>query len=549
MKEKITYIIGHKNPDTDSIASAIAYASLKQETGKKNYFPARAGKINPQTQYILSRLNIPHPRLISNLTPRVKTLMTESPIAVEENTSLWQALQIMNNNTFTMLPIINDEKKITSILHYNAFAQKMLKKMDPHIRTVIPTSIDLILNTLGGQNIYNINGDTIFQGRIIVAASDTATVKKHIEALPPETIILIVGDIIDLQKYAVSSGVRCIIITGGHTLSKDLASEAEKHGTSVILSPFDTSATSLMIYYSTPVIQMGDKDIHPLKGEEFIKKIKDRLTNSISRSLPVVDDENVLTGVISRGDLLRTPPIELILVDHNELTQAVEGAEQYPIKEIIDHHRLGNIHTPLPITFINRPVGSTSTIIAELFLEQRIPLKKEIASLLLAGIISDTLILRSATTTKTDHDVASYLSDITGLSVSEYGQNIMESASLITKKPIKDLLNLDLKVYAEGKISFSVSQIEVVSPSIFIEKRDEILKELIKIREKENHCFSALMITDITKLSSMLIIDGDIDFIKKISFNQVEDDIFYMENILSRKKQLVPYLTELLGSL
>jgi len=547
MKQR-TYIIGHKNPDTDSIAAAIGYEHFKKTKGDHNCMAARAGKVNPQTEYILNRLNISPPKLITDLTPRVSTYMTEEPLTVSRDMPLWEALKLMNKKSYKMLPIVDENNRFISALHYNAFAQKMLQKIDPHVRTVIPTSLNHIVKTIGAQTLTLCKSHEEFHGRIVIAASDMKTVTEHVEALPRESVILMVGNREDIQDYAITQGIRCLIITGARAIKRELVEKAEKNNVSVIISPFDTSATSLMVFYSIPAVHMGDSTIIPLKINDYIKSIRNELLHSLSRSLPVVDEKGITKGILSRGDILKDPPIDLILVDHNELTQSVDGAEHYAIKEIIDHHRLGNVHTSLPITFINRPVGSTSTIIAELFLEQKIPLPVDIASLLLGGIISDTLILRSATTTKTDHDIAQYLGDITGLSVDTYGKDIMESASIVSKKPIEEILHLDLKIYTEKDHNFSVSQIEVVSPSALLDKKDEILQKLYSIAQKNNYLFASLMVTDITKLSSYLIISGNDDLIKNISFEGVDEGIFNMKNILSRKKQLVPYFSEVISS-
>ncbi len=544
-KKKI-YVMGHRNPDTDSVVSAIAYATLKQMQGIEGCYPARVGKINPQTDYILKRFNIEKPEFISDLIPRVQNYMSTEPITVHESIPLWQALDLLNRDNHKMLPVVDDEKRLVSILHYNAFAKNMLKKIDPRKQNIIPTTISHLAETLNAQQILSFKKDEIFKARILVAASDLDTINEFIGAIPHENIIIIAGNRQEVHRAVIEKGVRCLIVTGGKTIQRDIRELAEKKKTSLLLSPFDTATSSLLSFYSTPVRYMGDNDLEPLKGDQYIKSIREQISASISRSLPVVNEDKKVIGIISQGDLMHDPNIEVILVDHNELSQAAEGIEHYRILEIIDHHRLGNPPTTYPITFINKPVGSTSTIIATLYTDNKIPLKREIASILLAGILSDTLILRSATTTDTDRDMAEFLAEITDLTVEEFGNDIMHAASKVGKKPIKEILSMDLKRYPQGDYSYSVSQVEVTTLTELMERQEEILNELIKLQKSEALLFSALLVTDITELNSVFFIAGDEEVKKSITYPKLFDDIFSMKGILSRKKQLIPYLTDVI---
>lgn len=290
---------------------------------------------------------------------------------------------------------------------------------------------------------------------------------------------------------------------------------------------------------------MGDADIRPVGVHETIKKAREAIVESPSRSAPVLDEERRVVGLFTEGDLIREPNLSLILVDHNELTQAVDGADNYRILEVIDHHRLGSFSTRYPITFINRVVGSTSTIITGLYRDARVPIPKNLASLLLAGILSDTLILKSATTTEVDRETAEYLANIADLEIEELGRDIMSSASLVAKMPTPEIVRLDMKEYGASDVSFTVSQVEVNSPDEILERGDEVLAELASLRAKGGHFFSALMVTDITELSSLLFVDGDKELVSLLRYPRLEDRVFELKDVLSRKKQLVPLLTEL----
>jgi manganese-dependent inorganic pyrophosphatase len=543
---KKTLVIGHKNPDTDSVVSAIAYAELKQIMGFTHCFATRCGNINLQTEYILDRFHVPSPEFVNELIPKVKNYMSRMPITVPHDMPLWHALETLNRGNFKMLPIVDGNGRMQSILHFNAFAQNMLKKIDPNRKGVFPTSVNQMVKTLGAQPVTIFDGETVFQAQIIVAAYEFDTFKEHIDTMSSPNTIVLVGNRHDVHEYVIESKARVLVVTGGRSLSRDLKKRAEENGVSILISPYDTSTTSWLTLYSSPVAFTGDVTLKPLKKDDYIGAIKTHIADSVSRSLPVVDGENKVIGVLSQSDLMREPDIEIIMVDHNERSQAVDGIENYRIQEIIDHHRLGNDHTNYPIIFINKPVGSTSTIIASLYQDYRVPMRSEIAAILLAGILSDTLILHSATTTETDRRMAEYLSAITDLPVDTFGKDIMGAASLVARKPVDYILSLDMKHFGEGKNAFTVSQVEVVTFTEIMDRKEDILEGLERFQAKTGNLFTAIMVTDITELDSILFIKGDRIFISQIRYPIMEENVYLLKGILSRKKQLVPILMELI---
>jgi len=545
-RKKRILVFGHRNPDTDSIVSAIAYAELKQALGVSNCFAARCGNVNLQTEYVLERFGVPAPEFVGELIPKVKNFMSHGATTVPHGMPLWQALEILNRGNFKMLPIVDDGGHLLSILHFNAFAQNMLRKIDPNRKGVFPTSVSLLVKTLGAQPVTEFDSDTVFQAQIAVAAYEVEAFREHIDAMPPANTIVLVGNREDVQACVIERQVRALIVTGGKSISRELKKKAEQKGVSVLISPYDTSATSWLALYSSPVAHTGDGTLEPLKEGDYIGAVRERVLSSVSRSLPVVDAARLVIGVLSQSDLMGEPDIEIILVDHNEISQAVDGAENYRILEIIDHHRLGNVHTNYPITFINKPVGSTSTIIATLYQDSRVPMRKEIASILLAGILSDTVILRSATTTETDRHMAEYLSTITDLPIDGFGKEIMGAASLVARRPVGEILALDMKHFGEGKNAFTVSQVEVNTLTEIMDRRDEILEGLERQQARTGNLFTALMVTDITELDSALFVKGDPVFLSRIRYPKVEENVYMLKGVLSRKKQLVPCLTELI---
>lgn len=544
-QEKKIYVIGHKNPDTDSVVSAIAYAELKKELGMKNCHAASAGKINHQTQYILDRFNIEKPEMISDLVPKVKHFMNCEKTTVGENTPLWHALELLNKKNLKIVPIVDSNNRYLSVLHYNAFAKNLIEKIEQMKKSIIPTSLYHIMITLNAVPAALFNENEIFDSQVSIAAYESESFKNHIDSLKYENMIVTVGDRDDIQEYVIKKGIRALIVTGNKHVSEKIKTLACNNSVSILVSPYDTSITSMLIYYSSPVRFIGDDTARPVTASDSIDSIVDSFGESISKSLPVVDQDGIVTGMISQGDLAKDPNIEIIMVDHNELSQAVDGLENYRILEIIDHHRLGNSPTNYPITFINKPVGSTSTIIASLFIENNIKISKNIAGIMLSGIMSDTLILRSATATDFDKKIAVLLSEIAGIDYLTLGNDIMTAASTVSKKTVPEILNMDMKKYQEGKFSFTVSQVEVNSMAEIIGRKKEIFDELESVKKTEGTLFSALMVTDITELDSVLFIRGESRATSKILYQKIEDGLFLMKGVLSRKKQLLPLLIEI----
>ncbi|MCR5437454.1 MAG: putative manganese-dependent inorganic diphosphatase [Treponema sp.] len=544
--EKTVYIIGHRNPDTDAVVSAVGYARLKNLLGFEQYKAARAGHLNPQTAYIFKKFNVPRPEYIPDLIPKVKYFMQDNVETVEESVSVWDAIGQMEKSTNRVMPIVDKNGKYLSLLHYSGFAKSVLSILNPEKKHTFTTNINLIQKTLNAQPIIMCDdADKMLKASIHVGSSSPATFKKRLEAHANEDIVVIASDREDIHKICIEHKVKLLITTSGCVINKELRELAQKNKVSVIVSPYSTSPTSMLIAYSMRVSVMGDKDINTVHINDSVAKIKDILKNAHCKYLPVVDDENKVIGMVSEHDLVKEPMIDVVLVDHNELSQAVEGVEHYKILEVIDHHRIGAIPTKNPITFINRPVGSTSTQIAGLYKENKIPIPVDIASLLLCGILSDTLILQSATTTSVDREIAEYLSNITDLDIKELGNEILIAGSNISGRDAGELIRQDLKEYQEGKIVYTVSQIEVGSTKEVVSRKEEFLKELEIECKSRKGLFSCLMVTDITSLSSILLVYGNSKFIPLITFPKQEENLYFLQGVVSRKKQLVPLITEM----
>ncbi len=550
MNNKV-YIIGHRNPDTDSIVAATAYARLKQLLGHKEYKAARAGKLAPQTEYIFKRFKMEAPIYIPDLVPKAEYYMSDKFVTVDQDVSLWKAVDKMVSTNVQVLPVVDKDGKYLSLLNYNAFALNTYKMLNPARDDIVYTNVHLIEKTLNATPINEVDPATYFKCTILIGDDTEQSFIELLNAHKSENVVVITGNREDIQRAAILAGVRVLIVTKDYVVSKELRELAKQKKVTVLSSHDSTATSAMLIEYSSPVKEMADHKINPVKFDDSVQKIRPLLAKSPSRCLPVVNNDHKVIGIISESDLLHEANIQVILVDHNEPQQAVEGVEHYIIQEIIDHHRISTFSTKTPITLINKPVGSTSTIIANLYREQRVSIPKEIASLLLCGILSDTLILQSATTTAYDVSTAEYLSSITGLDIKELGNDIIKSGSHIGGRSAQEVINQDKKDYneADGKIKYTVSQIEVDNTSEIMDRKQEFLDELEFQRRGSGNSFNVLLVTDITKLSSIMLVASDGRFENLLNFPKRDTHIYYLKDVVSRKKQLIPLLSELVEGL
>ncbi len=548
MTEKV-YIIGHRNPDTDSIVAATAYARLKHLLGHNEYIAARAGKLAPQTEYIYRRFKMKTPEYIPDLLPKTEYYMNRKYVAVNEEVSLWKAIDKMISNDASVLPVVDRSGKYCSLLHYNAFALNSFKILNPKRDDVVMASIKLIEKTLNATPIVEVDADKYFKCSVMIGDDDFETFRELLASRKSENLVVITGDREDIQRLCIECGVRALIVTKDYVVKQELHELARKNHVSILSSHDSTVTTAMLIEYSSPVSAMADKKIAAVRADDTVQKIRPLLAQSPSRCLPVVDKDDKVIGTISESDLLREANIQVILVDHNEPQQAVEGIEHYRIQEIIDHHRINTFSTKFPINLINKPVGSTSSIIANMYRENRVSIPKDIAGILLCGILSDTLILQSATTTEYDVLTAEYLSNITELDIQQLGNDIIKSGSHIGSRTAQEVIRQDMKDYDEGKIKYTVSQIEVDDTSEVLKRKSEFLTELEVSRTSTGKMFHALLVTDITKLSSIMFLASDSQFESILNLPKRDEHIYYMKDVVSRKKQLIPLLTELIAKI
>jgi len=543
MNRQAIYVIGHRNPDTDSICSAIAYAELCRLQGRSTVRPARAGEINRQTEFVLERLAVAAPERLTDVFPRVRDLLRGEPITVAGNLPLVHALDIMRRRDIRMLPVVDDDRRPQGVLLLKRLTERIfLADEGGGIRRVLtsPASIQACL----GATAVTLN-DPEREGELdlYVGAMAASTFQHHLATADPARAVVLTGDRSDIQHDAIDMGVRLLVVTGGLPVAKEIVEAARTRGVSILVSPRDTAASALLARLSTPVRHLADSGVPTVGLEERVEEVRRILLRGSLPGALALDRDGRVAGVVTKTNLLTLSTLKLILVDHNELSQAVPGADQVEILEVIDHHRLGNFHTELPIRFINQPLGSTCSVVASLFREAGQEPQSQVAGLLLAGLLSDTVLLKSPTTTEVDRQLVDWLGGLAGLDPEEFGRAIFTAGSALSAYPsVASLLTADFKEYQAGERRFGIGQVEVVTLEEFHGRRAALTSGLLELcRERKLH-LAGLLVSDIVAQSSLLLVHGDADLLDLIAYPRLAPDLFELKGVLSRKKQLVPHL-------
>ena len=545
-----TYIVGHRNPDSDSICSAIAYAAFKEARGEKSYVAARCGNSNARIDAILERFHTPLPHYLSDVYPRVRDLMVAEPLAVTVDATCAEALHVIDRHGVTYLPVVDDAHRAVGSLTLAQLGHFFIPRLDePRALRQVRTSLARIARSLRGSVFHTVDENRIDDFYVRIGAMDVGTFWKisENEKIPPSQSLIIVGDRRDIQLRAIEIGIRALIISGSLPVDAAVVSLAKERGVSVLSSPHDTATTAWFVRTASTIEKLVDRTFNPLNTEIRIADIRRKFTQHSPHAMMVTGEDNVLVGILTKSDLLKPVPTRLVLVDHNELTQAVPGADEVNITEIIDHHRLGPVATQQPILFINEPVGSTCTIVADLFRRHGLKPAPDLAGIMMSGLIADTLLLQSPTSTAKDADILNWLQTHAAIKADELGRLIFSSGSVILASPADKVVRSDFKLYDEEGVPFAVSQVEELGFDNFWEHAKALGAALGELCAGEKLVFAALLVTDINTQNSLMLVRGDPEFIRRISYAHVEqDEIFELPGVVSRKKQLIPYLTDLL---
>lgn len=544
MKEII--VIGHKNPDTDSICSAYCYAQLKNKlTPHIKHTAARCGTMNPQTKYIFNRLNLDAPLFIADVYPKVIDVMTKDVIAVNHDAPIMDVMKNIDTLKIRLTPVICENGKYAGIV-------SILELADFFITgdTGRPTYLFNKHNfgkVLDG--FYHINGNKDqFTASLVVGAMPYERFIERMENLPHEETVLIVGKRRDIIQYAIDHHFPALILTGFKG-EEDIDIDFANYTGTVFISAHDTSETLRKIVMSVPATAIMTSNVPTIKETDYLEYVRDLMLQDDHRGLPVINDTGQLTGIVTRSNLLKKVSKRLILMDHNEISQAVDGAEKSEICEIIDHHRLGTPKTKFPVYFYAKPVGSTCTLVYQLYKFNQIEIDQTIASLLLSGVLSDTVILKSPTTTKEDVDAVNELSAITNIDHIEYGKDIFSSSDNLKDRDPNEVINADFKIYEEFGVKAGIGQVEIVNMSELDESFDALLSSLKTTASHKGLNWSMLLVTDIISSHSKLISVGLDAGEKVLKYRKLTDNLFDLPGVLSRKKQLLPEILRVIEEL
>lgn len=545
--DKTVYVIGHRNPDTDSIASAIAYAALKRQTGMAGAVAAMAGEPNPQTRYILDRLGIAEPLYLADVNPKVRDIVNRSPVTISLQSSAYEALEKFQASGVRILPVLDNAKKLQGTLSLMRLSEIYLLPGSNRQRE-FTTTLPSLAVTLSGQLVAGGDDATAVTLKLFIGAMREESFSDRIAGHDPASLLVMTGNRRSIQQASIERGIRLLVVTGNHSLDADLLLLAEAKGVSVLLTPHDTATAAWLSRLSTPVNLLADPKFSTIGVWESVRNLRKKMLATGEAAIFAVDEEGYLAGVATKSSLLARNPYSLILVDHNELGQAVPGAEAVEILEVIDHHKLGNSHTILPISFTTAPVGSTCTLVTRCYREQEVEPDKVTAALLLAGILSDTVILKSPTTTDIDRDAVQWLEPRAGLSAAEFGSDIFAaSSSLRNYGSAERIVESDFKLFSHEGKTIGVGQVEVVGFAEFHGMKEELLAELAAMKKRDRLFIAGLMVTDITTETTLFLVEGHTRIAHVMEYPQLEPHLYELKNVMSRKKQMVPHLLKILG--
>ena len=547
-KQRRVYVIGHKNPDTDSICSAIAYANLKNTLNTDEniaYVPKRAVEINEETQFVLNYFDMKSPDYVNDVKPKVKDIEIREVEGIHRELSLKRAWDIMRASRIVTLPIVEDQK-LEGVITIGDIAYSDMDVYDNTIVSKANTSYSNIVETLQGEVVVGDINDHFDQGNIIVATANPDLLESYIH----EHDMIILGNRYESQLCAIEMGCSCIIVCMGSPVSLTIRKLAKEKGVTIISSPYDTFTVTRLISHSMPVnYYMTKENLITFNTFDYVDDIQKIMVKHRFRDFPILDKNGNYVGMISRRNLLDLKRKQLILVDHNETNQAVDGFDEAEILEIIDHHRLGNIETMSPVFFRNQPVGCTATIVAQMYQENQISIEPQIAGLLCSAIISDTLMFRSPTCTPMDQGTAEYLANLAGINIEKYAKEMFTAGSNLKDKSSEEIFFQDFKKFVAGDIVFGVGQISSMDEDELKAIKNKLLQYIVKAREKQNVNMIFFLLTNILTQTTEVIFTGkNADETLQEAFGvEVKGDSAIISNLVSRKKQFIPSILTALG--
>ena len=542
------YVFGHRNPDTDAICSALAYADFLQRTTRPDAVAACCGTPNQRTEYALGRARISAPRIVMDVRPEVSHVCRREPIVAYDDEVFHEVYERMREHNIGAVPILDRESRFVGILTLLDLMRVIFEDdAEPTAARQICSSVTKVCQVLQGNLQHSVNPHETSELLVMVGAMSAEGFTKRLHQFEASKLLVVSGNRPTIQLPALEHHVRVLVVTGGYELSPGLLQLAKLNNVTVITSGFDTATTTMRIKSARRIESAIQRECQTLSPKLPVSDARRIVESSAQRLFPVLDDQGRLYGVLSKSDLISPPKTQLVLVDHNELSQAVTGADESDIIEVLDHHRLGgSLRSDQPIRFQNEPVGSTCTLVANKFRTAGIDPTPGIALCMASGIISDTLHLRSPTTTDVDRNALAWLKQHSNVDMDDFVREFFEVGSSLRTQPGERVIREDCKEFEDRGHRYSISQIEEIGFELFWERRDEIHKSLVEYTRERNLAFSALLVTDIISNGSLLLMSHEPEFWEAINYPTVERFVYRLDNVVSRKKQLLPLISQLL---
>jgi len=536
-------VFGHRVPDSDSICSAVAYAHLKNVTDHDTiYIPARLGPAPAETVWVFERFGLELPDLIEHVMPRACDAMTADVVTVPADENLLAVGRVMRDHGVRAVPVVSDDRRVLGLVNQATLAGLYTQELEAAGFRDFPMTVGQVARVLGGEILV---GDeaTLLRGRLLIGAMEPETMVRHIK--PGD--VLIVGDRRRTQPLAVEAGVACLIVSGGSVPGRSVIDEAAARGAAIIVTSHDSYASARLVHLGRTVSSVMDTSPLLVGGDALLAEVAEDLMESAHREAIVVDDDGRLAGILTRSNLARGLRRRVILVDHNEVAQSAPGIEQAEVIEIVDHHRVGDVETSAPIPFLNLPVGATATIVAERYRELGVEMPEAIAGILVAAILTDTVILRSPTATGLDRETAARLATRVGADVLDFGRDVYRARMAGSVFSATVAVSADVKEYRLGGHVAAVAQVEVVDPRVYLEHADELMHELGAMCEKRGLDLAILLVTDVVTEGSYMLASGKTRLAERAFGIDLSAGPVWLDGVLSRKKQVAARLFETLG--
>ncbi len=537
------HVIGHINPDTDSVCSAIAYAAFKRQMTGKNYTAKRAGQINSETRFVLQKFGVPEPEYLSDVRTQVFDIDVVQVPGVGSDISLKRAWEIMKEGGLATLPVVCKNGQLEGLITIEDIAKSYMDVYDSCIIAKAETPFRNLIETLEGEMIVGDPDEIIQSGKCLIAAANPDLMENYIE----KDDIVILGNRYESQLCAIEMGAKCIIVCDGSLVSFTIKKLAESKGCFIIKTPYDTYTATRLVNQSMPIRYfMKQKALITFQRNEYVDDIREPMAKKRYRDFPIMDLNGSYYGMISRRSLLGARKKRLVLVDHNEVTQAVDGLDEAEVLEVIDHHRIGSLETMNPVYFRNQPLGCTATIIYQMYREQELEISREIAGLLCSAILSDTLIFRSPTCTETDKKAAYALAQIAGIEPESYAAEMFAAGSNLSAKTPEEIFYQDFKKFVVNDVSFGVGQINSMTQKDLEDVRERMIPYMAKALTAHSIPMLFFMLTDILQGTTELLCAGNGAKELALEAFHLKDDTdqIILENTVSRKKQLIPALMQ-----